>query len=129
MKKPNSRSRGQAMITMLYIMVIGVLVTTGAVYALYSNTVVATVDEASISAYAYAENGIENALLRLIRDPDYTGETLVFGDQQDVEVSILSGSPQYITAAGRSGKASRVLQVAVQYIEGELVIDSWKEIP
>jgi hypothetical protein len=117
------------MITMLYIMVIGVLVTTGAVYALYSNTAVATVDESSTLAYTFAENGIENALLRLIRDPEYIGETLVFGNHRNVEISVTGGSPQFVTAVGYSGNASRVLQVSVQYVGGDLVVDSWKEIP
>lgn len=120
---------GQAMITMLYIMVIGVLVTTGAVYAMVNNTSVASLDELGLMAHSAAESGIENAILRLIRDPAYVGETVTIASQQRADVSIAGVSPQIITSVGIAGGVRRKTQAAVQYTSGMLTIVSWKDVP
>lgn len=129
MKHAHVLSRGQAMIMMLYIMVIGVIVTTGAVYALFNNTAVASMDELGMLAHSAAESGIENALLRLIRDPTYVGETVTFDTQRSAVVTVASASPQVITSVGITGRVTRKVQTAVQYNSGILTIVSWVDIP
>jgi protein-S-isoprenylcysteine O-methyltransferase Ste14 len=120
---------GQAMITMLYMMVIGVLVTTGAVYALFTNISIASLDERGLLAHAAAESGIENGLLRLIRNPSYTGETLVFDAQRSAIITVASTSSQMITSVGIAGNTTRKITAAVQYINGIFTITSWKDVP
>ncbi len=117
------------MITMLYIMVIGVLVTTGAVYMLFTNTAVATTDELSMMARTAAESGVENALLRLIRNPSYTGETLTLDGGRTATVTVASSSSEVITSAGSAGSVTRRVQATIQYNQGILTVVSWKEIP
>ncbi len=117
------------MITMLYIMVIGVLVATGAVYALFNNTSVASMDELGLLAHSAAESGIENALLRLIRDPTYTGETLSFGNQRTAVITVTGASPQLITSVGTIDNVSRKVQAAVNYTNGTFTILSWADVP
>lgn len=121
------QSKGQAMILLLYVMVVGILVTTGAAYALIINTQSATSEELGAYAYAAAESGAENAILRLIRNPLYTGETLqVNGGYADISVSTASGIT--ITSMGTAGSYTRRIEVTMRYNEGILEIDAWREL-
>ena len=121
--------KGQVMITMLYIMVVGILVTTGAAFALISNTQAATTYEAGTLAQTVAESGLENALLRLIRDPSYAGETFVITSGQSATVSVSTASGIVVTSSGSAGNAVRQVQAEIHYNDGILIIDSWKELP
>lgn len=124
-----SHSSGQVLIAMLYIMVIGILVTTGAVYALISNTQSTTIFESGALAYAAAESGTENALLRLIRDPAYTGETLAITTGQSAVITVSTASGIIITSSGTYGTSVKQIETKVHYNEDMLIIDSWKELP
>lgn len=117
------------MITMLYIMVVGMLVTTGAAYALIGNTQSTTTYELGTLAHSVAESGLENALLRLIRDPSYTGETFVINSGQTATVTVSTASGVVITSSGSVGDVVRQVEAQIHYNEGILTIDSWKELP
>lgn len=115
---------------MLYIMIIGVLVTTGAVYSLISNTQSASFFESGSQAYAAAENGVENALLRLIRNPSYSGETLTMDGGQGVVITVNTASgTSVIMSSGTYGNTMKQVEVKVHYNGGVLYIDSWKDFP
>lgn len=117
------------MIAMLYIMMIGILVTTGAVYALISNTQSSTLYESGTQSYAAAENGIENALLRLIRNPAYPGETFVMDGDQSAVVTVSTSSGIIITSSGTYGNTLKQVEAKVHYNGGTLIIDSWIDYP
>lgn len=122
-------SKGQVMITMLYIMVIGILVTTGAAFAMIGSMQSTTSYDVGMIAYAAAESGTENALLRLIRDPFYTGETFAVDAQSSVTVSVATSSGIVITSSGKAGTAVRQIETKIHYTGGMLIVDSWKELP
>ena len=117
------------MITVLYVMVVGLLITTGAAYALISNTQQATSYELGTLAYAAAENGIENAILRFVRNPAYTGETFTIGTNQYATVTVSTASGILVTSVGSYGATDRRVEATMHYNGGILVIDSWKEVP
>lgn len=117
------------MITMLYIMVIGILVTTGAAYAVIANTQSTTSFETGARARQVAESGIENALLRMIRNPAYTGETLEVNPGETATITVSTASGTVVTSLGVSGSTSRQIQASVEYNDGILTIQSWKELP
>jgi Tfp pilus assembly protein PilX len=120
---------GQVMITMLYIMVIGMLVTTGAAYALISNTQSSTTYELGSRAMLAAESGLENAVLRLIRDPAYTGEVLIIDAQSTATISVSTASGTIITSQGDTNGVVRHMQAEIGYTGSVLTINSWKELP
>lgn len=117
------------MITMLYIMVVGILVTTGAAFAVISNTQAATTYELGALAQQVAESGLENALLRLIRDSSYTGETFVITAGQTATVTVATNAGTIVTSSGSVGSSVRQVQAEIHYNDGILTIDSWKELP
>jgi hypothetical protein len=77
-------------------------------------------------AYNIAESGIENALLRLLRDPTYQGETLPVGNGT-AEISINGSSLINILSIGKVGTNIKKIQVQVN-TDDTLTIVSWKEI-
>lgn len=77
--------------------------------------------------YAIAESGIENALIRLLRDPAYGGETLPVGNGQ-AEITVSGTSQQTIISTGQLSGYERSIQVEVERIGGVLSITSWQEV-
>lgn len=129
MKHTTPYSSGQVMITMLYVMVIGMLVTTGAAYALIGNTQATTTYELGSLARTAAESGLENAMLRLIRNPSYTGETLVIDANTRAIITVSTASGIVVTSTGSAGSAERHMEAQIHYNGDILSIDSWKELP
>ena len=119
--------KGQTLVTLLFFMAIAFTVTTGAVIVVFANTTGQTKIQQSQSAYYTAEGGAENALMRLLRDPTYTGETMAVGEGTAV-VSITGSGPYTITSMGTVGNFVRKVQVIASYTNNILAVQSWKEL-
>jgi hypothetical protein len=119
--------KGQALITLLFFIVIAVTITSAAIILILVGSVSATKLQEGTKSYYIAESGIENALMRLIRNPSYTGETLPVGDGS-VEISVTGASPYTITAIGGVGEYRRTIRATAQYVTGYLSVTSWEEI-
>lgn len=121
---PNS---GQAMVTLLFFIIAAVTVTSAAVVVVLENSLATSGWQQGRIAFSAAEAGVENALLRLLRDLNYTGETLTIGESI-VEVTITGGDPKIITTSAKVGNFLRKMQVQAEYNNNILTISSWKEI-
>lgn len=128
MKYTTSNS-GQALITVLFIAIIGLLITTGATSALMSAYETTSQAELGILAYEIAESGIENSILHLTRDPTYTGETLTVSPGRTAVVSVNTASGVTITSVGTVGSVSRKIIVVGHFTNLVFVLDSWSEVP
>lgn len=126
MKKINQK--GQALVSLLFIVLIGFTVITMAVILLYVNSQSASITEQGTYAYYIAESGAEEGLLRMLRNPSYVGT------QIGQPLSISSGSADIvvsngiITSTGKYNSAVRKVQVQTVYNSGVLTITSWREI-
>lgn len=74
-----------------------------------------------------AETGLENALLRVLRDPNYTGETLLV-DTATVVITVTGNNPKTITAVSSNGNFKRTMQSQMTYTNGYYTFSGWKEI-
>lgn len=83
--------------------------------------------EAGNISYYVAEAGIENAILRLIRDPVYTGETLSV-DNATVLIAVTGSNPKTITATATNGNFKRAIEVQMTLTSGFYTLSGWKEI-
>ncbi len=123
--------RGQALITLLFFTVIGVTVTSAAVVMLLVNSLSGTKQQQGDVAYEVAQSGADNGLIRLLRDPTYTGETLTVGNGSatiSVTGSGTSGSPFVILSKGTNGIFVREVQVTATYQNNLLTVSSRKEV-
>lgn len=118
---------GQALITLLIFVIIALTLTAGAIALTITNSQAASGFDRGNQAYYVAESGAENAVLRLLRDPNYTGETLAVG-QDNAQISVSGTNPYTIVSTGRSGGFLRKVHVIVNFTNGVLTVTSWKEI-
>jgi hypothetical protein len=129
MKKFNTKNSesGQTLIALLIFMIVAISVMTTSVILISANSIAASKVEQSISAYNTAESGAENALLRLLRDPFYTGETITV-DSGTAVTTVSGTTTKTITSTGTSGNFIRKIQVVVDYNNNIMTVTSWKEI-
>lgn len=118
---------GQVLVTLLFFMVISISIISAAVILIVTNATAVTRIEGGLSALTIAESGAENAILRLLRDPSYTGETLPVGDGTAV-ISVTGTDPKVIHSLGQRGDHKRSVEVIAGYTNNQLTINSWKEI-
>lgn len=118
--------KGQALITLLFFIVIASTVTAASVVIIMTDSSAATKMQEGTRAYYVAESGVENALLRLLRDPSYTGETLPVSDGS-VTITVSGTGPYTILAVGTVGNFQRTIQVNASYTNNILSVTSWQE--
>lgn len=104
-----------------------VTIVSAAVAVLFINTSSTSTIGSGIEAYYVAEGGAENAILRLLRNPNYTGETLQVG-QGTTTITVTGTDPKTITTVGKIGNFTRQIQVIAGYTDNILTVTSWKEI-
>lgn len=118
---------GQTLVFLLVFMTMAITVTTAAVMVIISNSQAASKLEQSLMAYSAAEAGAENALLRVLRDPDYAGETLTIGEGI-ATISATGANPKVILSRGSYNNFLRQVQVSASYVNGILTVTSWLEV-
>ena len=86
--------KGQALIILLFFAIIAINVTAAATVIILVNSLSGSKFQQGTVAYEIAQAGAENARLRLLRDPNYTGETLAVGNGNAVIIwQILTHAP------------------------------------
>lgn len=116
--------RGQAIVTLILIMVIAIAVIT-AIIIVSANSIASgsSMEQGTVAFYA-AESGAENAIIRKLRNPSYTGETLSV-DGATVTI-VVNGDT--ITSVAQYRNAIRKIEVQTTYSNNVLSVASWKEI-
>lgn len=123
----NNYCRGNALLSTIFFALIAITIATASIVMISVSILSASKVQLTTEAYSVAESGTENAVLRLLRDPSYTGEVLSFDN--GVSISTVSGSgPFTITTEGRVGSFVRTIEVQLGYTNNILSITSWKEI-
>jgi hypothetical protein len=123
--KLNSNQKGTALVTLMVFMVVAVLVTTGAVM-LASISTQGTSDFAQSEHVALlAEAGAETATLQILRNRDYTGETINISDAE-VVVTVSGTSTKTITSTARKGDFIRKVEAVGDLNNNVFTIINWR---
>ena len=117
---------GQALVTLLFFMIVSITITTAAVMIVVTNSIGASKIQQGEIGFSVAESGMENALIRLLRNPSYSGETLDVGNGEAI-ITVSGTSPIIITSEGFEGNFKRTIEVQAQYVNSILTVTSWKE--
>jgi hypothetical protein len=108
-------------------MIIAITLVTTAVAVLVSNSLAVTKTESGIVAMDIAETGAENAIIQVLRNTNYLGETLTVGN--GTAISTVSGTTtKTITTVGSIYGSSRTVQVVASLVNGVLTVTSWQEL-
>ena len=123
--------QGQALITLLFFMIIGITMLTAASIVTLNNVSSTSTAEQGTIAYYNAEAGIEDALLQSLRYPasstsPYTGGTLSLSNGGTATISA-NLSAGIIFSTGTYGSAQRSIKVTLSYTTGQKVA-SWQEV-
>ncbi|OGH38315.1 MAG: hypothetical protein A3B44_01565 [Candidatus Levybacteria bacterium RIFCSPLOWO2_01_FULL_38_21] len=116
--------KGQVFVTLLFFVIIGVTIISAETIVLFTNILSGSTEEQGANAYYVAESGIEEALLRLNRNPGYAGGVLTVG-QGNAATQVGNG---IITATGTYAGTIKKIEVQIVNNDGALRIVSWKEI-
>lgn len=121
------KEKGQALVTLLFFILISLTITSGAIIIIIANSMSASKTQEGALAYYTAESGVENALLRLLRDPNYTGETLEIGTGTAV-ITVSGTNPKTIISIGQNGNFKRRVSAQATYNSGYYTFSNWKEL-
>jgi hypothetical protein len=125
-KHSQNSQHGQALVVLLFYMVIAITITTAAVALSVSNSMTTMQEDLGNHVLEVAESGAENAMLRLLRNSNFTNETISVGD--GVAAATVSGTTtKTIISKGTIGTTSRLVQVTLTFHNGIMSIASWKQ--
>ena len=119
--------KGQTLVMLLVLMTAGVIITSAAVVMIIINSQSSSKFALGESAYAIAESGAENAILRLVRNPNYAGETLTVGSGT-ATITVSGSSTKTIVSEGVRGNFRRKVQIVGTYVNNIFTPSSWTEI-
>jgi hypothetical protein len=126
LKDNRNNQGGQALITLIFFVLIASLYITAAVIILITNSIAATRTEQGFTASRLAEGALEDTFLKLIRNPDYAGGSFNLEDG-NATVNVTGGTLKDIAVSIKEGNYYRKFQAQVQFNETEMTILSWKE--
>lgn len=124
------RQGGQALIMLLFFILIGVTVTTAAIFIIATNSLAASDAEMGVVTRELADSGAENALLQVLRG-NFAEENLTLPDGTvKVDITVTNGLPSLITsqATDNSKNYTKTVVVGVSYDNNNVMsVVSWKE--
>lgn len=122
------KNQGQALITLLFFTIMALMIATTAIAAISTGSIATGSLEQEEVGYYSAESGIENAILRLIRNPSYAGETMNI-NSGTVVISVSGSNPYTIDAVSTVGNIQHKVEVNVNYnSNGTYSITSWSHV-
>ena len=124
MKKNN---KGQTLVALMVFVLAGMAITTAATFIIAANSLATSKIHQAIVARQAADSGAENALMRLIRDRNYTGETFNVGESE-VIVTVSGEGVKKIVSKGKNSDFVKKVEVMAELANNVLRVISWKEI-
>lgn len=118
---------GQTIVILLIYMVIAIIVATASIALVINSARNTNKIYQGTTAVSIAESGIETAMIKLLRNPEYTSETIDVGNGQAV-VSVTGTDPKTIVSQGTVNDHTRTVEVIVNTANNVLSIVSWREI-
>ncbi|OGM77198.1 hypothetical protein A2210_03335 [Candidatus Woesebacteria bacterium RIFOXYA1_FULL_40_18] len=125
-KKYFNTQKGQSMILLVFFVMTAVAITIAAIFMMIITSGSVADMQNGIEAGQLADSGAENALLKLERDPSYSGEVYTLGNAT-VTVIVTGGTTKTINSTVVSGDFTRKVEVLANYTNNVLSVTSWKE--
>ena len=119
--------KGQALVSLLVFMIVSITVTSAAVAVILVTNAQSSKFELAELVHNLADSGIENALIQLLRNPAYTGETMTTIDGS-VQISVTGTNPLTITSRAQSATFEKTAVAVVDLSDNQLTVLSWDEV-
>jgi hypothetical protein len=106
---------------------VAIAITTAAAFIIATNSISVTFISQGLATKQMAETGAEKALLSLLRDPSYKGETFNL-DTGTVTATVSGTTTLTIDVAATNGDYVKRVEVKATYSNNVLTPSSWKDI-
>ena len=127
MKKISKNQKGQTLIILLTYMIIAIIVTTASIALIINSSRGTDKVYQGANSLDIAESGAETAMIKLLRNPNYTGETITVNTGQAI-ITVTGTNPKMILSKGTLNNFIRTIQVIITTTNNILTVTSWKEI-
>jgi Tfp pilus assembly protein PilX len=128
MMRLRSAQTGQTLIALLVFISIAMLVTMAAAAVTLINVQSNSSYANGSTALQVAESGVDNAMQRILRNPNYTGETLTIGDGT-ATITVSGTTTKTIVSRGTCSGLQRTITATATYNATVLTLNSWSETP
>ena len=117
---------GQALVSLLVFIATATIITAAATTVTLINSQSTGKFAQGESALTIAQTGADNAILRILRDPNgtYTGEDLTVGGGT-AQITVEGSSVKTITSEGKDGNFIRKVQVVGTFVNNTFTVSSW----
>ena len=126
--KIETLKKGQTLITLLIFILVLITITLTSVSIVISNAQNTAGTSQTIDAYYAAEAGVEDAMLQLLRNPDYTGGAINVSQTATAVTTITHPGQYIVTSIGKSGLYTRIIRANLDYTNNNLTVISWQEL-
>lgn len=124
----HKKQKGQALIMVILIGIIALIAVVSAATLVISELKKNTAVSFGVSQYQITYGALENALMRLLRDPNYTGETVMLGSSTCV-VTVSGSLAKTVEVRCSDGTYSRKIGATVTFTNGVMAVSGISEIP
>lgn len=121
-----AKQPGNILVVVLVLMVVGITIVSMSLALVITTSQSMGGAMESDRMRAAVEGGIENAILKLLRNPSYAGESMVI-DGVAVVVTVTQGAQTTIIATATSGEYKQRYRVLLERISGVLTVVSWQQ--
>lgn len=124
----NQNRSGQTLIALLIFIMVALTITVSATAVAIINMKSNNGMSDGQTAYRNAESGVENALFRLQRNANYTGETMTL-PTGTATITVSGTGTKTIVSIGKNGDNSRKITVTARNTSNVITLLTWKETP
>lgn len=117
----------QSLVVLLVFIATATIITAGATTVTLINSQSGSKFSQAAETLSVAEAGADNAILRLLRDPSYIGETLTVGTGT-ATITVSGSSTKTIDSTGEVGSIKRKIRVVGDYTNNIFTPTSWTQI-
>jgi hypothetical protein len=123
----NNYCRGQALLPVVILMALVVILGTSLFNQSIGGLLVTSYFQEGESTLMATEGAMENGLMRLLRNPAYTGESLQIGNIS-CTINTSGSAPTIVVANCNSGRTIRKLRAEVDFTSGLMEVSNLREI-
>src|SRR3990167_6112050 len=118
---------GQALVTLLVFIATETIITAAATTVTLINSQTTGKFAQGESALSIAQAGADNAILRILRDPNgiYTGEGPITIGSGTATITVSGSSVKTITSEGKDGNFIRKIQIVGTFVNNTFTVSSW----
>ena len=121
------KPKGQAILPLLILIVIIMTLGVSAIELAIHGLIVDRYSQDWLTSYYTVGAAMENALLRILRNPDYPGESLQINNAS-CTIQISGTTTKVINAVCDDGQQIRKLEAQISYNQGMMTVSSMKEV-